>query len=167
MCCLFRQIVFAAFLSILVTFSALAEGALYGLSGAWYNPEQPGHGLSVEVVSPERAVVFWNTFDPQGNPIWLHIDGAIEGSEIVGDAYYLDGMVWGLFDPSALNKQSWGTVNLVFSDCNSAAIVWNSEFPEYGQGQLPLIRLTSIHGVACHQFTSEMLGYFDVVARSW
>ena len=155
--------VLLAVISILFAGSALAKDMLPGHSGAWYNPEQSGHGLSVEVISSKRAVVFWYTFDPRGNPVWLYIDGAIEGNVVLGDAYYLDGMIWGQFDPSTKIMQSWGTVNLEFSDCNYAEVVWDSEFPEYGQGQLPLIRLTSIYGVACHQFTSEMLGYFDVV----
>jgi len=160
---LFRQILFAAFLSILFAGTALAEGVLFGHSGAWYDPEQPGHGLTIEVVSPERVVVFWNTFDPQGNPVWLYIDGAIEGNKVLGKAYYVDGMVWGAFDPSSRNVRSWGTVTLEFNDCNSAKLVWDSELPEYGQGQLPLARLTSIYGVACHELTNEIFGYYDVV----
>jgi hypothetical protein len=160
---LFRQLVFASFFCLSCTGTALAEGTLHGQSGAWYNPEQPGHGLSVEVISPERAVVFWNTFDSQGDPVWLYIDGTIDGNVIVGDAYYVEGMVWGVFDPSTKNVRSWGTVTLEFNDCNSAELVWNSEFPEYGQGQLRLSRLTSIHGLACHQFTEEIFGYYDVV----
>lgn len=155
--------VFLALISILFTGTVLAEGIFPGHSGAWYNSEQPGHGLSVEVISPERAIVFWYAFDPQGNPIWLYIDGSIEGNVVQGDAYYLDGMVWGLFDPSTKNMQSWGTVNLEFNDCNSAEVVWNSEFAEYGQGQLPLVRLTSIHGLACNPSTLSIFGYYDVV----
>jgi hypothetical protein len=159
---IFRQLVFAAFLSNLFAGTALAEGVLFGHSGAWYNPEQPGHGLTIEVISPERVVVFWNTFDPQGNPVWLYIDGAIEGNVVLGNAYYVDGMVWGTFDPSTKNVQSWGTATLEFTDCNSAELVWNSEFPEYGQGQLSLVRLTSIYGLACHEFTNDIFGYYDV-----
>ena len=44
-------------------------------SGAWYNPDQSGHGISVEVLDDERTAFFWYTYDLDGNPVWLTARG--------------------------------------------------------------------------------------------
>ena len=54
--------------------SALAE-VRPEYSGSWYNPDQSGHGFSVEVLSTERSIAYWFTYDPFGNPIFLYADG--------------------------------------------------------------------------------------------
>jgi hypothetical protein len=52
---------------------AFAIGPTY--SGSWYNPEQSGHGFSLEysVLSDQTPVVvaYWYVYDSEGNPIWL------------------------------------------------------------------------------------------------
>ena len=128
---------------------ALAGGVLPEYSGAWYNTEQSGHGLSVEVISSERALVYWYAYDPEGHPIWLFIDGLIDGDTIRGAAYYLDGMIWSEFDPDTTNMQDWGTVDIEFADCKNASLDWNSLLPGYGSGQIQLYHLTTIQGLSC------------------
>ena len=104
-----------AVVSLLVVGSAWAQGVRPGHSGAWYNPDQSGHGLSVEVIAPDRAVAFWYAFDPAGNPFWLYIDGTIDGATVRGEAHYVDGMTWGVFDPAMRNMRSWGAVDIEFT----------------------------------------------------
>jgi hypothetical protein len=154
--------VILTFIIFLFTGSVLAEGVLPEHSGAWYNAEQPGHGFSVEVISSERAVVYWYAFDPDGHPMWLYIDGTINGNIVHGKAYYLDGMVWGTFDPSTKNLHDWGTVEIEFSSCRKATVTWNSLFPGYGAGQLELERLTSICGQYCNDSMFSTTGYWEV-----
>ena len=143
-----RNVFFAVIYTIL-TGSALADGVPPEYSGAWYNTAQSGHGLSIEVISSDRAIAYWYAYDPQGNPIWLLIDGLIDGDTIHGAAYYLDGMVWGQFDPATRNMQDWGTVDIEFDDCMNASLEWNSILPGYGSGQIPLYHLTTIQGLGC------------------
>lgn len=134
------------------------------LSGAWYNEDQSGHGLSVEIVSPDLAVAFWYVFDPQGNPLWLAIHGPIEGNTIRGQAFYVDGMVWGEFDSNTKYEHEWGTVDIEFVDCNNAMVTWDSLLPQYGNGQLSMVRLTSILGSDCYDSIESTTGYWQV---SW
>jgi hypothetical protein len=151
-----------AIFALLLAAPLLAQGVLPEHSGAWYNWRQSGHGLSIEVIAPDRAVAFWYTFDTQGKPVWLYIDGPIAGNAINGEAFILDGMVWGEFDPDTKNMQSWGTVDIEFTECDRANLSWDSVFPEYGSGEMPLWRLTRIFGVYCYEKTSIVSGYYDV-----
>jgi hypothetical protein len=127
-----------------------AQAALPGgISGAWYNPAQSGHGLSVELIARDRAVLFWYVYDPQGNPIFLYIEGAVTGRRIDGVAYAPKGMRFGTFDPAAVTRPVWGNVSLDFSDCSHATLNWNAVGAEYGTGRMPLQRLTGVVDLPC------------------
>ncbi len=120
-----------------------------GISGAWFNPAQSGHGLSVEIIAPDRALVFWYTYDPSGNPFNLYLDGRIDGRRISGVGLAPRGMRFGSFDPAELTTSTWGQLSLEFDDCRSGRLNWAADDPAFGSASIPLIRLTGIHAQAC------------------
>ncbi len=134
-----------------------------GMSGAWYNPAQSGHGLSVEIHSATRAIVFWMVYDPDGNPVHLYIDGQVGPRSIAGRAYLSRGMRFGSFDRSEFASELWGDVALEFEDCDTAELHYDANGPAgagYGEGSLPLQRLIGLHGQSCN-FDLQMVGLFD------
>lgn len=135
-----------------------------GISGSWYNPDQSGHGLSLEILSPDSALFYWYTYDTDGHPIHLYIEGRIEGRTIHGKAWAPQGMKFGQFDPQDLQLPEWGSVTLEFSSCNTGTLSWNSDLPEFGEGTLPLTRLTAISGLWCDLDSSRhpFKGLYDV-----
>jgi hypothetical protein len=120
-----------------------------GISGTWYNPDQNGHGLSVNLVDDGLAIVIWHTFDPDGNPLTLYIQGPVHGRTITGVAYAPRGMQFGSFDPAALQLPVWGEVVLEFNDCQHASLRWSAGDAAYGSGEIAIERLTFVHGVDC------------------
>jgi hypothetical protein len=130
--------------------SAFAHAALpTGISGPWYNPAQSGHGLSVEILAQNRALVFWYVYDAQGNPVHLYIEGQIVGHRIEGTAYAPRGMRFGEFDPADRELPRWGSVNIDFTNCTNAILQWTALSPEYGSGQMPIRQLTPLADLAC------------------
>lgn len=145
---------FAVSLAILLATPLAALAALPpGISGAWYNPAQSGHGLSIEILSDTNALVFWYTFDDAGKPLTLYIEGRIEGDSITGPALAPDGPHFGEFNPADLRAPRWGEVTLDFSSCDSATLSWNADGEAggvaYGAGALPLKRLSRISESGC------------------
>ena len=120
-----------------------------GISGAWYNPQQSGHGFTIEVLSDTRALMFWYVYDPAGNPVFLYIDGSIVGHAITGTAYAPRGMRFGQFNRADLQLPEWGTVRLDFSDCDHAVMRFDAIDPTYGAGAIALQRLTRILDSSC------------------
>lgn len=120
-----------------------------GISGAWYNPEQSGHGLSVEILSESKALAFWYVYDPQGNPVHLYLDGRIEGRRIEATAYAPRGMRFGSFRREDLEMPVWGEVALDFSSCDRGLLQWDSDVSGYGSGSSEIRRLTRISGLDC------------------
>jgi hypothetical protein len=135
-------------------------------SGAWYNPNQSGHGISVEVLDDERTAFFWYTYDLDGNPFWLTAQGVNNDIRLTGlfipiirveaTAYYHDGMIFGEFEPATRKQQEWGTIILDFSylECNSAHMEWYPTMEGFTQGSTDLVRLTSLSELDCVDFQS-------------
>ncbi|SDD12834.1 hypothetical protein [Aquimonas voraii] len=129
---------------------ALASAQLPpGISGAWYNPEQSGHGLSVQILEDQRALAFWYVYDAEGNPVHLYLDGRIEGRRIEATAYAPRGMRFGSFRDTDLRMPVWGEVALDFSSCDRGLLQWDSDQPGYGSGSSEIHRLTHIAGLDC------------------
>ena len=135
-------------------------------SGDWYNPDQSGHGISVEILDDERTIIFWYTYDRDGNPLWLIAEGVNSwvfnspvfssdlpwpGIRVEATAYYHEGMMYGEFDPATNNRQEWGTIVLVFpyDSCNTAQMEWYPVMEGFSQGSTHLSRLTSLYELDC------------------
>lgn len=138
-------------------------------SGAWYNPDQSGHGFSIDVISPERSIAFWYAYDPFGNPIFLLADGVNVGDTIQAQVSYFYGMQFGNFDPSTLGVMDWGTLTITFEDCQNATLKYESVLEyetgdSFGSGELPLYHLASIDGFKCSDY--PLAGVYSGFARS-
>lgn len=121
-----------------------------GISGAWFNPEQSGHGLSISLVDEaRRAVVIWHVYDPAGEPLTLYIDGVVRGREIVGPAYAPRGMRFGEFDPDTVALPEWGEVSLHFDDCRNATLSWDAQAEGYTDGSMAIQPLAYIDSLTC------------------
>ena len=129
--------------------SSTLAGLPGGISGAWFNPEQSGHGLNIEVLTPDRAIAIWHVFDTSGAPLTLYIDGRVEGRHLSGIVYAPSGMPFGSFDPTQLVLPQWGSAEIDMVDCNSGSLRWIANDSEFGNGEMPLVRLTRAAGSEC------------------
>jgi hypothetical protein len=130
-------------------------------SGAWFNADQSGHGISVEVLDDERTIFFWYTYDLEGNPVWLVADGVNSDLLLTGmltpfirveaTAYIFEGMIFGDFDPATMDHQEWGTIILDFPywACNVARMEWFPTMEGFAHGSTDLERLTSLYELDC------------------
>ena len=142
-------------------------------SGAWYNPDQSGHGISVEILDDERTILFWYTYDLDGNPVWLVAQGVNSEIALTGlfiphirveaTAYYHEGVIWGEFDPLTKTQQEWGTIVLDFpySDCHRAHMEWFPTMEGFTQGAADLVRLTSLYELDCVE-PRGLAGFWEV-----
>ena len=138
-------------------------------SGAWFNPNQSGHGFSIDVISEDRSIVFWYAYDPWGNPMFLYAEGTNVGNTIQAQVYFYQGMVWGEFDPTTNDRLDWGTLTITFSGCGNASLQYNSTLQyesgeSFGSGQMPLVHLASIDGFRCSDF--PLAGFYSGTAFS-
>jgi hypothetical protein len=146
---------------LLVSASAQAMEINPRHSGSWYNPQQSGHGISVEVINAETLVIYWYAYHPNGTPMWLLSVADIEGDTATGEAYYYSGMRFGTFDPTELTEQRWGELSLTFLDCRNARLSYDSPLSPFGAGEVELVRLTFIDGMGCASLIAGRAGNYS------
>ena len=127
-----------------------------GYSGSWFNPEQSGHGFSFQVTPTGSMVVYWFTYDSQGDPMFLIGVGEAgkRGARI--NMRYVSGMPFGLFDPADVRQEHWGTLRIAFAGCDSGVVSYDSGFADrhgakFGSGTIPITRLSAIGGTRCRE----------------
>jgi plastocyanin len=131
--------------------SALPFAIGPGITGAWYDPAQNGHGLFVEILPGNRVFVGWFTFNPAGTQqAWFVGTGTYSGNTaIITPVSLPTGGRWiPNFDPGQIVNNFWGTLTFAFSDCNHGTVDFDSVLG-YGTGSMNLTRLTQPAGLTC------------------
>ncbi len=120
------------------------------LSGTWYDPSHDGEGFVIQMLNNKQAVIFWYTYDENGNQFWITGVGEIKDTQIiVDDAVFTEGGVFGAgFNPETVQRKIWGHITFDFSSCDSGVVNYDST-AKFGIGQLNLVRLTSVDGYYC------------------
>jgi len=114
----------------------------------WYDPGREGEGWSLEILDGEQALVYWFTYDEQGNPRWLLgtgeiIDDRIEFPELVVTH---GGRFGPGFDPDEVVREVVGSAVMHFHDCDSGEV----EFTAFDQQlTMALSRLSITKGLDC------------------
>lgn len=125
------------------------------ISGLWYDRTKQSQGFSIQTApdssdSRGQVVVFWYTFDADGSPLWLIVQGHLEGNSFSGEAYRYRSDGFGP-DPATGNAlgELFGTLTFEFSSCNDATVTYQTDVPGYSSGSLNLTRLSFQNGVGC------------------
>jgi len=122
-----------------------------GFTGAWYDPEQSGHGIFIEVLPGNQMLAWWFTFNPEGTQqAWFGNVGASDGDSATIDALQALGGRWiPNFDPANVTQQAWGRLTFQFTDCNHGEVTFSTP-GTYGNGHMDLVRITQPAGLECH-----------------
>lgn len=128
-----------------------------GFTGAWYDPQQSGHGLFLEVLPNNQLLAFWFTFDPDGTQqSWFGGVGPYSGNTATVPVILTTGGRWiPNFDESKRVDHPWGTLTFTFNDCNSGRVDFTSTYPGYGSNHMNLTRLTLPSGLTCTSTTKS------------
>lgn len=120
------------------------------LSGSWYDPTHDGEGFNLEMLEDNRALVYWFSYDKEGNRRWFFGVGENRGGKLVFDEMQTSkGGIFGPdFDPDTVEFPPWGTLELDL-DCNEGTATYNSTEEGFGSGVLNVVRLTTIEGFGC------------------
>lgn len=130
--------------------SGASSGAVLGAchSGTWYNPQQSGHGVMVEVLDGQLLAVWYTFLD--GAQRWLIGQGPIVGASATLDTISARGADFPpRFNPASVVREPWGTLTFTAVDADRARLSWSSAQPGYDSGTLDLVRLSSLSGRSC------------------
>lgn len=134
-----------------------------GLSGSWYQPDESGHGFSLQWLSRNEALIFWFTYDDEGHQQWLTGVGERKGDQILfPDIAVTSGARFGeAFDPGDVELHTWGMLALEL-DCDGGVIAWDATESGHGTGSMELERLTGLQQPACPFQRPELRELYDI-----
>ena len=123
------------------------------LSGTYYNPDQSGHGVMLEVLgeNADSMAITWFTYN-DNKQFWLLATGAVSGTQANLSAIYTNGSDFPpMFDSEINETVEWGSFNLSKVDNDNIQLDWNpnSEHADFGSGSINLQRLTKIESLGC------------------
>ncbi len=151
-----RPILCGFLFSVVLFFTAAAHAITItgAFTGAWFDENDPGQGFLIQIVEVEgelTAVVYWFTFDADGNQVWLVGSAPVDGDQVTLTMLLFEGGVLSLgdFDPSQVTFSEWGQLILVFEDCDSGMAMYEALDPAIGSGEFDLSRLTETVGDEC------------------
>jgi len=124
-----------------------------GISAAWYDPARDGEGFILEVLTENRAVMYWFTYNLEGGQDWYVADGEIRGNRILfPELIQVSGGVFGPdFDPAKVTRKVVGSASFIWSDCGTGAMDWTLDNDGNGlrHGRMDLRRVTRVMGIDC------------------
>ena len=131
-----------------------AAGRPACFSGTWFDPTQSGHGLQVQLVNgaagrPVMALVWYSFQD--GRTVFLtgsaesDANGARVPMLLTRGAQFPPA-----FRPGDVVRETWGEVDLRFTDADHARLTWTPTLAGYRAGQVDLARLTRVRGQRCN-----------------
>jgi hypothetical protein len=135
----------------LTSTGARALDGLRGKSGAWFVQSRSGEGWFFEELPDQQMLVYWFTYDPNGNQAWLIGQGARSGNRVlIDDMRIASGTRFGgAFQTSQVQLTRWGSMTLNFSDCNNVSVSYQSTLPGYGEATRNAQKLASVSGASC------------------
>jgi plastocyanin len=122
-----------------------------GMSGAWYDPNQSGQGLEIEILPNNVLYATWFSYNPSGSrQAWFTGVGTYGGTgAAIPDVEMPAGGRWILnFNPAEVVSNHWGTLSFTFTDCDHGQVTFDST-SGYGSGSMSLTRLTRPAGLGC------------------
>ena len=115
------------------------------LSGAFYDPAQNGQGFVIQHIVSNgvpAVLVTWFTY-LDGKTRWLVGIGTVSGNSVRTTLSIGNGADFPpRFVPGAAVLQTWGELTLTMANKNSGTASWTSTYPGFGNGAMPITRLT-------------------------
>lgn len=138
----------ALLLLLIQSLSVFATNIDESMTGSWFDQTNPGQGLNIEVLSENKILVYWYTYD-NGRPIWLTGLGNYQGDTAEIELSQFEGGQFGVSHKSDLvTSKIFGTLSISFDSCNTGVMTYSST-EGLGNGSINLNRLTSVPGIPC------------------
>ncbi len=133
-----------------------------GQSGSWYDRSHSGEGFTVHWLADGSAMSYWFSYDAEGNQAWFFGVGQEQDGQIVFDNLLsTEGARFGeAFDTADVNHVEWGAMQMSLA-CNDGEVTYQSQLPEYGEGEQSLSRLSRLRNLACPYVKPKLIDLYE------
>ena len=161
-------------LAILAPSANAASGAIEsGHTAMWFDPARSGEGWVLEMLHTNHALLYWFTYDEEGNQRWVQGVGNIvsaEDGDVIefGEIYITRGPKFGPdYDSDDLEIEVVGQASMSFEDCDKGEFSYSA----FDQAQtIPIQRLSQTMAAGCtrpHGVTGQPVRDYAGQSGSW
>ncbi|MGV6850804.1 MAG: M14 family metallopeptidase [bacterium] len=121
-----------------------------GMTASWADPTHSGEGLVVEVLEDQQALVYWFTYDAEGQQRWFFGVGDYKGNRLyIPELQQVEGTQFGPgFRSEDINAHAVGEMELVVTSCETALFSWQIDALD---GYQHMQKITDSLGLGCDQ----------------
>ncbi len=139
-------------LGLALAIPASAQEVNGGMSGSFFNPDEAGSGINIEILEGNVANGYWYTYDLDGFQMWLLMSGSVSENSITGTLYYFEGMKFDTLNPEDRSDFVFGEFQITYSDCNNLEFLYEPSLLDFDGTPFPdgtsnMTRLTFPLGV--------------------
>jgi hypothetical protein len=142
-----------------------------GISAAWFDPKRNGEGFMIEILDNDQAVMYWFTYDTEGNQDWYVAQGEVRGNRILfPELIQVSGGEFGPgFDPGNVTNKVVGSATFIWADCGNGSMEWviDSDGGERRSGRMDLQRVTYVMGFGCGRSPLPPETPAGILSGSW
>jgi hypothetical protein len=137
-----------------------------GIASAWFDPAHEGEGFLLEMLPNNGAVVYWFTYDENGEQDWYVASGEVRGNRIVFPSLLrVSGGEFGPgFDPSKITEESVGSASFIWTGCDEGDMSYQIGNQH---GRMQIVRITRLMGLECGIPQAQPLSEFALLSGSW
>ncbi len=123
-------------------------------TGAWTQVDQESQGLNLEVIEQlddsRRSVAYWYTYGADRKTAWYLGIGDLIDNRIEFELYNSTDVGF-MQDATPGNDsvQSIGTMTIVFDNCDSGAVTFETSHSEVGSGAFNIARVSEVMNTHC------------------
>ncbi len=137
-----------------------------GITSSWFDLSRSGEGFLLEVLADGRVVLYWFTYDDEGNQDWYVALGEIRGNRVeFAELYRVSGGEFGPgFDPSKVKREVVGSASFIWSGCDEGSMSYHIGTRH---GRMQLARITTLMGLDCGIPRLLPLSELALLSGSW
>jgi hypothetical protein len=137
-----------------------------GITAAWYDPTHSGEGFLIEMLANDVAVMYWFTYDENGEQDWYIAAGEVRANRIEFPSLLrVSGGVFGPgFDPANITEEVVGSASFNWTDCDHGDMSYQIGTQH---GRMQLYRLTRLMGIDCGNIILPPERPEGVLSGSW
>ncbi|MGB5291377.1 MAG: M14 family zinc carboxypeptidase [Lysobacterales bacterium] len=137
-----------------------------GITSAWYDPTHDGEGFLLEMLADNNAVMYWFTYNDQGEQDWYIAAGEVRGNRIVFPSLLrVSGGEFGPgFDPTKVTEEVVGSASFIWSGCDAGDMSYQIGTRH---GRMQLLRISRLMGLECGSETQPPVSEAALLSGSW
>ena len=137
-----------------------------GITSAWFDPTHEGEGFLLEMLANNGAVVYWFTYDENGEQDWYVAFGEVRGNRIVfPELLRVSGGEFGPgFDPSKITEEAVGSASFTWTGCDQGDMSYQIGNQH---GRMQIVRITRLMELECGVPRVPPISEFALLSGSW